>query len=104
MFRRECGVVDILPPRYRFSWPDLGAGVEDTFASVFSINCAWRDSSNLWRGNDIATVHARFTDLARVVGESPDTALYGSRLWDIYYEKMSSQEQHTLSSVIRMAR
>lgn len=33
---------------------------------------------------DIVSFHARFTDLARLIGESPDTALYGSRQWEIY--------------------
>lgn len=66
--------------------------MEDTFASAFSINYAWRDLTNLRRGRDIVAFHSRFTDLAGLVGESPDTALYGSRLWDIYHEKMSAQE------------
>ena len=77
--------------------------MEATFASAFSVNYIWRDLTNLRRGRDIITFHSRFTDLARLVGESPDTALYGSRLWDIYYDKMTTQEQHTLSSVIHMA-
>ena len=41
---------------------------------------------------------------ARLVGKTPDTALYGSRLWDVYYEKMTPNEKHTLSSVIHMTR
>ena len=104
MLRREYGVAEFPPPRYPFSWHELKARIETTFASAFSINYVWRDLSNLKRGRDTASFHTRFSDLARLVGETPDTALYGSRLWDIYYEKMSAQEQHTLSSAIHMAR
>ena len=53
---------------------------------------------------DVVAFHSRFTELARLVGESPDSALYGSRLWDVYYEMISASEQHTLSSVIHKAR
>lgn len=77
--------------------------MQDTIASVFSINYVWRDLTNLRRGRDIVAFHARSADLARLVGESPDTALYGSRLWDICHEKIC-QELHTLSSVAHMAR
>ena len=77
--------------------------MESTYAPPFSVNYVWRDLTSLKRGRDVVAFHSRFTELARLVGESPDTALYGSRLWDIYYEKISSSEQHTVSSVIHMA-
>ena len=78
--------------------------MEATYASRFSANCVWHDLANLKCGRDIISFHACFTELARLVGESPDSALYGSRLWDVYCEKMTTKEQHTLSSVIHMAR
>ena len=104
MLRREYGVSDFPPPRYPFGWHELKARMEAAYASPFSINYVWRDLANLKRGWDVVAFHSRFTELARLVGETPDSALYGSRLWDIYYEKMSAPEQHTLSSVIHMAR
>ena len=104
MLRREYGISDFPPPHYPFGWNELKTRMEATYASPFSVNYVWRDLTSLKRGRDVVAFHSRFTELARLVGESPDTALYGSRLWDIYYEKMSSSEQHTLSSVIHMAR
>ena len=84
MLQRKFGVTAFPPPRYPFGWPELKSRMEDTFASAFPANYVWRDLTDLWRGRDIAAFHTRFSDLARLVGESPDTALYGSRLWDIY--------------------
>ena len=101
--RHEYGVVDLPPPCFPFSWPKLKATMEVTFASAFSVNYIWQDQTNLQRGQDIITFHFRFTNLATLVGESPDTALYSSRLWDTYDDKMTIQEQHTVISVIHMA-
>ena len=80
--------------------------METTYASPLSVNYkyVWRDLTNLRRGRDVVAFHARFMELARLIDELPDSALYGSRLWDICYEKMPALEQHTLSSVIHMAR
>ena len=104
MLRREYGVTDFPPPRYPFGWTELKVKMEATYASPFSVNYVWRDLTSLKRGRDVVSFHSRFTELARLVGESPDSALYGSRLWDAYYDKMTTQEQHTLSSVTHMAR
>lgn len=82
MLRREYGIADFPLPRYPLSWPELKAKMEATFASAFSVNYVWRDLTNLRRGRDIVAFHNRFTNLARPVGESPDTALYDSRLRD----------------------
>ena len=92
------------PPRYPFGWHKLKARLEATYTSPLSVNYVWRDLANLKRGRDVIAFHSRFTELARLVGESPDSAPYGWRLWDVYYEKMSASAQHTLSSVIHMAR
>ena len=83
--------------------PQFKAKMEATYSSPFSANCVWRDLANLKRGRDLVSFYLRFTELARLVGESPDSALYGSRLWGACYEKMTTQEQHTLSFVIHMA-
>ena len=104
MLRRENGSSDFPPRHYTFGWNELKARTEATYATPFSVNYVWHDLTSLKRGRDVVAFHSRFTELARLVGESPDTALYGSRLWDIYYEKMSYSEQHTVSSVIHMAR
>ena len=94
------------PPRYPISWSELIAKMEATYASPFSVNYryVWRDLANLRRGRDVVAFHARFMEIAGLIGESPDSALDGSRLWGIYYEKTPSLEQHTLSSVIHTAR
>ena len=42
--------------------------VEATCASAFSIDHVWRGLSNLKRGRDLATLHSRFTALARLAG------------------------------------
>ena len=84
MLRNEYGVTRFPPPRYPFSWRELKTRMEATYASAFSINYVWRDLSNLKRGRDVAAFHSRFTTLARLVGKTPDTALYSSRLWDFY--------------------
>ena len=55
---------------------------------------------NLKRRQDVIYFHSRFTELARLVGVSPDSALHESRPWDVYYGRMTTQVQHTLSSVI----
>ena len=72
--------------------------------SSFALQYVWRDLTNLKRGRDIATFRSRFTELAPLVNLTSDTAKYGSRLWDIYYTKMTAQEQHILSAVIQVAR
>lgn len=77
-------------PRYPFGWPELKAKIETTYAFAFSVNYVRRDPTNLKRGHDTFSFHARFTDLAGLVGKSPEAALYGPRLWDIYYEKISA--------------
>ena len=46
---------------------------------LFAGNYVWRDLANLKRGWDVVAFHSRFTELARLVGETPDSALYGSR-------------------------
>ena len=38
------------------------------------------------------------------MGLTPDTAKYGTRLWDLYYAKLATQEQQTLSAVMQVAR
>ena len=92
MLRREYGVSHFPPPWYPFGWHELKARMEATYASPFSANYVWRDLATLKRGRDVVAFHSRFTVLAQLVGESPDSALYGSRSWDIYYEKMSASE------------
>ena len=104
MLRRKYAVTEFPPPRYPFGWPELRAKMEATYTSPLSVNYVWCDLANLKCGRDVVSFHSRFTELAKLVGESPDSTLYGSRLWDVYYEKMTTQEQHTLSSVIHMTR
>ena len=53
------------------------------FSSSFVLQYVWRDLTNLKRGRDISVFHSRFTELAGLVDLTPDTAKYGSRLWDI---------------------
>ena len=57
--------------------------LEATYASPSSVSYVWRDLASLKRGRDVVTFHSRFTELARLDGESPDSASYGSRLWDV---------------------
>ena len=101
VLRREYGVSDFPPPRYPPGWNRLKARLEAKYASPFSVNYVWRDLASLNRGQEVVAFQTRFTELARLVGKSLGTGLYGSRLRDVYYEKMSATEQHTLSSVIR---
>ena len=77
--------------------------MEVIYASPFLVNYVWHDLSTLKHGWDIVGFHSHFTELARLVGESPDSSLFGSCLWDIYYVKISASKQHTLSSIIYMA-
>ena len=104
MLRLEYGVTEFPTPRYPFGWLELKAKMGTTYAPPFSVNHVWHDLANLKRGQDVVSFHSRFIELARLVDESPDSAWYGSHPWDVYYEKMTTQEQHTLSSVIHMAR
>lgn len=56
--------------------------MEATYASPLSVNYryVWCDLTNLRRGRDVVAFHSRFTETAGLIGESPDSALYGSRL------------------------
>ena len=85
---------DFPPPRYPFGWHELKARQEATYASPSSVSYVWRDLASFKRRRDVATFHSHFTELALLVGESPDSAIYGSRLWDVYNDKMSVSAAH----------
>ena len=75
MLRREYGVTDFPPPRYPFGWTELKVKMEATYASPFSVNYVWRGLTSLKHGRGVVSFHSRFTKLARLVDESPDSAL-----------------------------
>ena len=104
MLRDEYGVSEFPPPNCPFNWTGMKSKMMKVFASSFALQYVWRDLANLKRGRDVSAFHIRFTELTRLVDLKPDTAKYGSRLWDLYYAKMTKQEQHTLSAVIQVAR
>jgi hypothetical protein len=106
MLHEEYGIhPNEFPPRqYPFGWLGMKDRIKSTFASSFAASYVWRDLTNLKRGRDIAAFQTRFIELARLVGETPDTATYGSRLWDIYCGKMTEKEDDTLGNLIQTCR
>jgi hypothetical protein len=92
-----------MPPAngiYPFNWAQLKTKLEKTYSSIFADKQAWINLENLRRGKDTAAYQTRFTELANLVGLSPQTAGFRSRLWDIYHARMTSHEKTVLSSII----
>jgi len=92
-----------MPPAngvYPFNWAQLKTKLEKTYSSIFADKQAWINLENLRRGKDTAAYQTRFTELASLVGLSPQTAGFRSRLWDIYHARMTNHEKTVLSSII----
>ena len=87
------------PRNYPFDWAGMKSKLMKVFAFSFALQYVWRDLANLKRGRDVSTFHPRFTELARLVDLTPDTVKYSSRLWNLYYAKITTQEQYTLRAV-----
>jgi hypothetical protein len=85
---------------YPFSWAELKSTMEATYASAFATKHVWRNLETLKLGSNLSEFHSQFLDLAKLVGETAYTAVFGSRLYDIYSVKISDLECQILSSVI----
>ena len=91
------------PQRYPFGWRELKTRMEATYASAFSINYVWRDLGNPKRGRGVSAFHSasRPCPLGR---QGPRHGPLRLPPVDVYYEKMTLAEKHTLSSVFQMTR
>ena len=103
MLRNEYGIARFPPQRYPFGWRELKTRMEATYASAFSVNYAWRDLGNPKRGRGVSAFHSasRPCPLGR---QGPRHGPLRLPPVDVYYEKMTLAEKHTLSSVIQMTR
>ena len=101
MMDREYSIQILPPPNgYPFSWTQFKTKLEKVYSSIFADKQAWINLENLRRGKNTAEYQTRFTELAGLVGLSPQTAGFRSRLWDIYHARMTIHEKAVLSPLI----
>jgi hypothetical protein len=74
--------------------------MEATYASAFATRHVWHNLDTLKCGSNLSEFLSRFLDLAKLVGETVHTAEFGSKLYVIYWAKMSDSERQILSSII----
>lgn len=74
--------------------------MDPTNRSAFATKHVCRDFVTLKRWVDLAEFHCRILDLATLVGNTAYTALFGSRLYNIYTAQISVLERQIVSSVI----
>jgi hypothetical protein len=68
--------------------------------SAFATKYIWQDLKSLKRRPNLSEFHSQFLDLAQLVEETVCTAMFGSRLYDLYAAMISDCESQILSAVI----
>jgi hypothetical protein len=100
-FLRTQYNMDSFPPQYYlFSWAELKCKMEATYASTFATKHVWCDLETLKCGSNLSEFHSPFLDVAKLERETAHTAVFGSRLYNIYTAKMSDSKRQILSLVI----